>query len=306
MQSMRYGCMYMAVAVFFTGALYAQEATVKALTDDVYLFNFGFHSNIFVVTPEGVIATDPISPRAAKACLEEIRKITQEPVRYVIYSHDHTDHIAGGRVFKPQAQFVAHRRAQEIILERGLEDIVPPDIVVDDQYEIILGGKTIKLFHLGRIESDSNIAIFIPEDRVLMWVDAVRSYGVPYRYLEGTDLQQFRRALAKVEGLDFQHLVHGHGPATNKAQVTLFRRYFDDLERFTRAEMTLYSQKDHIKEISGENPQRFFDTYISKIASRVLEKMRASYGNMGGFDDWALKNAERMVVFLLHEMPFFH
>ena len=72
-------------------------------TDNVYVFRYQNHQAMFVVTPAGVIVTDPISygrPQAAKTYLDEIRKITKAPVKYLIYSHHHYDHIAGGKVFK--------------------------------------------------------------------------------------------------------------------------------------------------------------------------------------------------------------
>jgi glyoxylase-like metal-dependent hydrolase (beta-lactamase superfamily II) len=67
-------------------------------TENVYIFRFGGHQSMFIVTPQGVIATDPIGLRrpAAKAYIEEIEKITKAPIKYVIYSHSHFDHIAGG------------------------------------------------------------------------------------------------------------------------------------------------------------------------------------------------------------------
>ena len=89
-------------------------ATKVEGTDNVYIFRYGGHQSMFIVTPEGVIATDPIGERrpAAKAYIEEIRKITQAPIKYVIYSHSHFDHIAGGQPFKDAgAVFVAHRNA---------------------------------------------------------------------------------------------------------------------------------------------------------------------------------------------------
>jgi len=86
-------------------------------TDNVYIFRYQNHQAMFVVTPAGVIATDPISygrPQAAKTYLDEIRKITKAPIKYLIYSHHHYDHIAGGKVFKDAgATIVAHRRAKE-------------------------------------------------------------------------------------------------------------------------------------------------------------------------------------------------
>ena len=65
-------------------------------TDNVYIFRFGGHQSMFIVTKDGVIATDPISERrpAAKTYIEEIQKITKAPIKYVIYSHSHYDHIA--------------------------------------------------------------------------------------------------------------------------------------------------------------------------------------------------------------------
>ena len=86
-------------------------------TDNVYVFRYQNHQAMFIVTPAGVIVTDPISygrPQAAKAYLDEIRKITQAPIKYLIYSHHHYDHIAGGKVFKDAgATVVSHRKAKE-------------------------------------------------------------------------------------------------------------------------------------------------------------------------------------------------
>src|SRR5207253_6783134 len=99
--------------------------------DNVYIFRYGGHQSMFVVTPQGVIATDPIGLRrpAAVAYIEEIRKITKAPIKYVIYSHSHFDHIAGGKPFKDLgAVFVAHKNAKARI-----ETLRPADVVVPDQ-----------------------------------------------------------------------------------------------------------------------------------------------------------------------------
>ena len=68
-------------------------------TDNVYIFRNGGHQAMFVVTTAGVIATDPVGygrPTGGQTYLGEIRKVTNQPVKYVIYSHHHFDHIAGG------------------------------------------------------------------------------------------------------------------------------------------------------------------------------------------------------------------
>ena len=97
-------------------------------TDNVYTFRNQNSQAMFIVTPAGVIVTDPISygrPQAAKTYLEEIRKITKAPIKYLIYSHHHYDHIAGGKVFKDEgAAVVAHRRARDRLAQLKPADVV--------------------------------------------------------------------------------------------------------------------------------------------------------------------------------------
>ncbi len=84
-------------------------------TDGVYIFRNGNHQSMFVVTSAGVIATDPVAygrPTGGQTYLDEIKKVTNQPIKYLIYSHHHFDHIAGGKAIKDAgATVVAHRRA---------------------------------------------------------------------------------------------------------------------------------------------------------------------------------------------------
>ena len=86
-------------------------------TDNVYIFRNGNHQSMFIVTSDGVIATDPIAygrPTGGQDYLAEIKKVTDKPVKFLVYSHHHFDHIAGGKPFKDAgATIVAHKRAKE-------------------------------------------------------------------------------------------------------------------------------------------------------------------------------------------------
>src|SRR5215470_6797526 len=90
-------------------------------TDNVYIFRAGGHQSMFVVTSAGVIATDPIGygrPQMVQTYVDEIRKVTSQPIKYVVYSHHHFDHIAGGKPFKDAgATFIAHQRAKDRLLQ---------------------------------------------------------------------------------------------------------------------------------------------------------------------------------------------
>src|SRR5579864_5110774 len=119
-----------------TAALAQQQQPATAVTkvaDNVYIFRYVGHQSMFIVTPAGVIATDPISERRpAKPYIDAIQAVTKAPIKYVVYSHSHFDHIAGGQPFKDLgAKFVAQRNAKERILALKPDNVVVPDQVVD-------------------------------------------------------------------------------------------------------------------------------------------------------------------------------
>ena len=140
---------------------------------------------MFVVTPAGVIATDPISygrPQAAKTYVDEIKKITKAPIKYVIYSHHHYDHIAGGKPFKEAgATFVAHRRAKERLVALKGPDVVIPDEVVDGKRTITLGGTKLELHYIGRNHSDWSLVMLLPKEKIIFAVDFNSLGAVPSR-----------------------------------------------------------------------------------------------------------------------------
>src|SRR5205085_6569647 len=128
--------------------------------------------SMFIVTPAGVIATDPISYArrdAGEAYVAEIRKITDKPIKYLIYSHHHFDHIAGGKPFKDAgAKIIAHKRAKDRLV--GLKDpytLLPDETFSGDKRVINLGGTTLELHYLGLNHSDSNIVMRLPKEKII-------------------------------------------------------------------------------------------------------------------------------------------
>jgi glyoxylase-like metal-dependent hydrolase (beta-lactamase superfamily II) len=190
-------------------------------TDNVYIFRYVRHQSMFIVTPEGVIATDPIGLRrpAAQAYIEEIRKITPAPIKYVIYSHAHFDHIAGGQPFKDLgATFVAHRNAKERIVALNAPDVVVPDEVLDGVRTINLGGTTLELIYLGKNHSDGNLVIRLPKQRIIFTVDWIPLQSLPFRGMADTYLPDIEDGLKQVIAMDWDRLIPGH-PSPDGRQI---------------------------------------------------------------------------------------
>jgi glyoxylase-like metal-dependent hydrolase (beta-lactamase superfamily II) len=187
-------------------------------TDNVYIFRYQNHQAMFIVTPAGVIATDPISygrPQAAKAYVDEIRKITKAPIRYLIYSHHHYDHIAGGQPFKEAgAVVVAHRRAHERLAQLKGQDIVIPTQIVDGQRTINLGGTRLDLVYTGRNHSDSSLVMFLPKEKIIFAVDFNSLGAVPSRLAVNDSYpEEWQASLKRTLALKWERMIPGHpGP----------------------------------------------------------------------------------------------
>jgi len=186
-------------------------------TDNVYIFRYQGHQAMFIVTPEGVIATDPIGryrPQAVTAYLDEIKKLTNAPVRYVIYSHHHYDHIAGGKPFKDAgATFVAHKRAKDRLAELNFPDVTPVDETVDDKRVIELGGTTLELIYVGRNHSDNTLLMRLPKEKLIFAVDFLPINSVNWRNMPDSWPFEWEDGIRKVLSLEWDRMIPGHpGP----------------------------------------------------------------------------------------------
>lgn len=206
-------------------------------TDNVYVFRYQFHQAMFVVTSEGVIATDPISlgrPQAATAYIDEIRKITSQPIRYVIYSHSHYDHITGGKPFKDAgARFIAHTNAKKRLEWLQPPNIVLPDEVVETQRTLTLGGTTLELQYVGRNHSDSSLVMRLPKERIIFAVDFIPVQAVHWRNMPDSWIDEWEESLKRVLAMEWDRLIPGHpapgGRLGNKQDVRNLLQYMGDL-----------------------------------------------------------------------------
>jgi glyoxylase-like metal-dependent hydrolase (beta-lactamase superfamily II) len=184
-------------------------------TSNVYAFRYANSQSMFIVTPDGVIATDPIAygrPEAVTAYLAEIRKITDKPIKYVVYSHHHFDHIAGGKPFKDAgAKFVAHKRAKERLeVLKDPHTVLPDETMGERKHEIRLGGTTLELHYVGLNHSDSTVVMLLPKEKVLFAVDILPVGQMPGRGMIDFHPLEAEDAIKKVLQLDWTTLIPGH------------------------------------------------------------------------------------------------
>lgn len=214
-------------------------------TDGVYIFRMGGHQAMFIVTKDGVIATDPMGLRrpTAKTYIEEIRKITQAPIKYVIYSHSHYDHIAGGQAFKDVgARFIAHKNAKAHLALLKPDNVVIPDEGTDKFRAIKLGGTVLELHWVGRNHGDNTLVMRLPKEKIIFTVDWIPLQSVQFRGMADTWLPDTQEGLKKVIAMDWDRMISGHpGPGGRQVGTKDDARnvlsYLDDLSAAVKKEV---------------------------------------------------------------------
>lgn len=183
-------------------------------TDGVYTFRYQNSLSMFIVTPAGVIVTDPIGygrPQAVQTYLEEIKKITDKPIKYVLYSLHHFDHIAGGKPFKDAgAKFIAHRRTKERLVQLQDPHTVLPDETFDNTKTITLGGTTVEMIYMGLNHGDTTAVIRLPKEKIIFTVDTVPVGQFPGRGMIDSYPIEWEEFLQKLHAMEWERLIPGH------------------------------------------------------------------------------------------------
>jgi glyoxylase-like metal-dependent hydrolase (beta-lactamase superfamily II) len=211
------------------------------------VFRYGGHQSMFVVTNDGVIATDPISygrPQAAVTYIEEIKKVSDKPIKYLIYSHHHYDHIAGGQPFKDAgAKIVAHKRTKERLAVIKDPATPLPDETFEKNRTIKLGGTVLELHYMGLNHSDSNLVMRLPKEKLVFIVDTIPVGAFPGRGFIDVYPLETEQFMERVLKMDWERMIPGHPGlpgdrlGTKKdveEQLALVRYASDEVKKWAR------------------------------------------------------------------------
>jgi len=242
--------------------------------------NEGHTSNAgFVITPEGVVVFDSLgTPSLGWALLQHIRQLTQAPIRYVVVSHYHADHIYGLQAFKDhtQAEILAQEKAADYTNPNNTEDeaaaprlaqrrealapwvnettrIVEPDTVFGQKRTLSLGGKRFELIYGGPAHSQSDSMMLVEPDGVLFAGDIVQNGRIPFMSSADANTGHWLEGLETVAKLNPRFIIPGHGQPSNavapaiaftRDYITYLRRTMGDaVQRWTDFE-TAYRNTD--------------------------------------------------------------
>jgi cyclase len=205
-----------------------------------------------IVGPEGCIVIDALfAPSMTRAFRDEIRRVTDKPVRLLINTHHHIDHTLGNILF-PEAMILSHANARREQQRVGLgvldllrpripeliaetEGIQPrfPDVTFTDDLSLDFGGRAIRLLHLGPAHTIGDALVLLPAERLLFAGDVAFHYVTPLG-LEG-HIGGWVDACDRVDGMEIDTIVPGHGPVAGKPELREMRGYLSTIREQARA-----------------------------------------------------------------------
>jgi cyclase len=189
------------------------------------------------VTGEGVILVDDKFVDSHAFIMEQVRKVTAEPVRYVLNTHHHFDHTGSNADFMPAAQVIGHENARINLLRAGQTGA--PPLTFATRTTVFLGNAEVQAHYFGRGHTDGDSLIYFPDLRtvhtgdLILWGDRMDGTTLsPFiDYANGGSAIAWTATLDGLLSLDFDTVIPGHGPILNKDDVRLFREKFASLQQ---------------------------------------------------------------------------
>lgn len=261
--------------ILFHQSVHAENG-LKRITDSVYSYtdvkqaspknSFGANAGI-IIGKDFVVAVDSlISAREAQKFIKDIKKISKKPVKFLINTHYHFDHVLGNSEFaRLGAVIIAHENDQENMQKSGegmlqyakqigLSDqdlrgtkLAYPSLTFRDRITLYSGNNKIEILFIGPSHTTGSVLVYVPQEKVLFTGDILFTDYHPF--LGEANIESWIKVLDYIMAMDVEKIIPGHGPVSSKKDVADLKSY---LMAFDRKAKELTAQSKDLNFIVAE------------------------------------------------------
>ena len=233
-------------------------------------------------------------------------EVTTFPVKVMIYTHPHLDHIGDASLFAKGAKIVAHKETQKL-LQRYKDPARPvPQITFGEKSAIELGGVRVEMIYPGDGHGKGNIMIYLPQKKILMFVDVATPKSVPFKNFSTVDIYGQIVGLKRALQLDFETYVAGHlyRPGKREEMVEVLKYYLAskraNAEAMRRVKIREVMQKSQSKDI-----ERKMGEYYEAVAEECYRLLKPRWkARLMGFEAFARGHCDTWTAFhRTHKAP---
>jgi glyoxylase-like metal-dependent hydrolase (beta-lactamase superfamily II) len=225
--------------------------THRKLADDLYVValakGVGGGNVAAYLTDEGVILVDDMFDRDYASIIEQVRSLTDKPIRYVLNTHQHDDHAGGNaRMLAASAEVIANENVRSNMLRLNQPGL--PRITFSKEMDVNLGGKVAVALHFGRGHTGGDSVIWFPARRVIHTGDLfLTNPPQPFiDYANGGSAVEWTSTLDEILKLDFDTVIPGHGPVSDRAGLLKFKADFEAMRSRIRGMVRGGQSKEEI------------------------------------------------------------
>jgi cyclase len=205
-------------------------ASVHKIGFDLYAYisdNDASANSTFLVSDQGILVVDTgLNRQEGRKLLDEIRKVSQAPVRWIVNTHYHPDHRGGNGVVGPEALVISteftrskvanSRQNSELNQTVGTKGVV-----------LYVGGHEVRIYHPGPAHTRGDLIVYFHDEHAIATGDLFLTNSCPA--MDDGDLENWITSLDQILALPVEHVVPGHFELATKTELRRFRNYLADL-----------------------------------------------------------------------------
>ncbi|MSP39166.1 MAG: MBL fold metallo-hydrolase [Deltaproteobacteria bacterium] len=264
----------------------------KKVKDGIFVYTDALNESncTIIVTQDGVVLIDSgQSPKDSHVIAAAVKKLTNQPVRYIIHTEPHSDHVLGDFLFSPPAVVIAHAGATASMKQAGLDApgfvekrtaesaalrdafkgyrMVAPQVEYRDKMTLNVGERSMDLYYLKNVHSEADTAIWLPKERIVFAAASVtvKRFGNHRPFVSIPDTLS---AIKMMKGLDPEIVIPGHGDPGTVKILDDMERYYNNLMDGVRQLVKQGKSLDSIKkelELAGTEDWEGKDRFANNI-----------------------------------------
>ena len=279
---------------------------IKDVGGGVYVVSDNMWQSAFLVSDDGVIVFD--APETfGKSLPSAIARVTDKPIKILVYSHIHRDHIGGSAAFRyiRGLQIVACKGVADFLKEQNDPERLVPTETFESQKTIKFGGKTVELTRHFYHSNEGDLFIYVPEAKFLMAVDVVTPGYAPFQGFDlTTNFDQYLKVFDQLLAYDFTTFVGGHLTQTGGRQdVEISKEFAVDVYQTVKRIHNTIDQKavvaEAAKKIGYDNEFLLFKVVLDRVTAESMKELRPRWINrLAGVDVWLESQVRAALIYV--------
>ena len=268
--------------LLFVSYSFAQDVNLRKISDMLYeiLGGRGANGGAYIGDNGVLIIDAKQDEKSVEQVIEEIKQITDKPIKYLVSTHSDGDHISGNRYFPETITFIASENCRKEFFHPGRSgapsewnksELAPfvPSLTFRDKMNIYLGSKKVEFWYFGIGHTTGDAVIYFPEEKTAFLGDQIFVTRVQliHSYKGGNSFEHVKTLTKMLETIDAENFCSGHSEMTDREGI---RNHIAQMKNRQGKVKDLIGEGRNLEEIQSEfeeNEARLIESIYNEIRS---------------------------------------